>query len=317
MKNKILLSVGITMGAVLLLTGCGKADLKDGSEVAIKVNGEKLSADDIYKILKEKYSKQVIVDEIDKIIFNTMYKDDEEIEKQVEEQIEYYKAQYSTNWEDTLKSAGYESEDELKDEMRLSYQRDKAVKDYLKDNLSENEINTYYKDEISGEISAKHILISTSDREESEAESIAKDIIKKLDKGEKFEDLAKEYSDDTGSKDSGGDLGYFGKGEMVTEFEDAAYGLKVDEYTKEPVKTTYGYHIILKTGEKEKQELKDIKDTVKEKLVEKKLSDDKTLKVTTLQDIRKDYGLKIKDSVLKSKYNEYIEEELEYYNSAN
>ena len=303
MKNKILLSVGITMGAVLLLTGCGKADLKDGSEVAIKVNGEKLSADDIYKILKEKYSKQVIVDEIDKIIFNTMYKDDEEIEKQVEEQIEYYKAQYSTNWEDTLKSAGYESEDELKDEMRLSYQRDKAVKDYLKDNLSENEINTYYKDEISGEISAKHILISTSDREESEAESIAKDIIKKLDKGEKFEDLAKEYSDDTGSKDSGGDLGYFGKGEMVTEFEDAAYGLKVDEYTKEPVKTTYGYHIILKTGEKEKQELKDIKDTVKEKLVEKKLSDDKTLKVTTLQDIRKDYGLKIKDSVLKSKYN--------------
>ena len=158
MKNKILLSVGITMGAVLLLTGCGKADLKNGSEVAIKVNGEKLSADDIYKILKEKYSKQVIVDEIDKIIFNTMYKDDEEIEKQVEEQIEYYKAQYSTNWEDTLKSAGYESEDELKDEMRLSYQRDKAVKDYLKDNLSENEINTYYKDEISGEISAKHIF---------------------------------------------------------------------------------------------------------------------------------------------------------------
>ena len=54
---------------------------------------------------------------------------------------------------------------------------------------------------------------------------------------------------------------------------------------------------------------------MKEKLVEKKLTDDKLLYVTTLQDIRKDYGLKIKDSTLKSKYNEYIEEQKEYYNN--
>ena len=54
MKNKILMSVGITLGAVLLLTGCGKANLKDGSEVAFKVNGEKVSADEIYKTLKER-----------------------------------------------------------------------------------------------------------------------------------------------------------------------------------------------------------------------------------------------------------------------
>lgn len=315
MKSKILIGVGITMGAVLLLTGCGKADLKNGSEVAIKIDNEKISADDIYKILKEKYAKEILVDEIDKVIFKTMFKDDTEIEDQVNDQIEYYKAQYSTNWEDTLKSAGYESEDALKDEMRLSFQRDKAIKNYLKENVSDGDINSYYKDEIAGEISAKHILISTSDRSEEEAENLAKDIIKKLKNGEKFEDLAKEYSDDTGSKENGGDLGYFGKGEMVTEFEDAAYGLKVDEYTKEPVKTSYGYHIILKTGEKEKAKLEDIKDTVIEKLVEKKLNDEKSLYVTTLEDIRKDYGLKIKDSTLKSKYKEYIEEELEYYNA--
>lgn len=313
MKNKILMGVGITMGALLLLTGCGKVDLKDGAEVAIKVNGEKISADEVYKILKERYSKQIIADEIDKIIFKTMFKDDEEIESKVEDQLEYIKTQYSSNWEDTLKSAGYDSEDELKDELRLSYQRDKAVKEYLKENVSEAEINNYYNNEMSGQISAKHILISTSSRSEEEAEKLAKDIIKKLDKGESFDDLAKEYSDDTGSKSDGGNLGYFGKGEMVTEFEDAAYGLKVDEYTKSPVKTTYGYHIILKTGEKDKQELKDIKDSVIEKLVEKKLNDDKTLYITTLEDLREDYGLKIKDSILKREYKEYLEEEKNYY----
>ncbi len=166
---------------------------------------------------------------------------------------------------------------------------------------------------MSGQISAKHILISTSSRSEEEAEKLAKDIIKKLDKGESFDDLAKEYSDDTGSKSDGGNLGFFGKGEMVKEFEDAAYELKVDEYTKSPVKTSYGYHIILKTGEKDKQDLKDVKESVIEKLVEKKLNDDKTLYITTLEDLREDYGLKIKDSTLKSKYKEYIEEQKNYY----
>ena len=315
MKNKILMSVGIIGGAVLLVTGCGKADLKNGSEVAIKINGEKISADDFYKLLKEKYSKEVVADEIDRIIFDTMFKDDEEIEKQVEEQIDYLKAQYADKWEDTIKSAGYESEDDIKDEIRLSYQRDKAVKNYVKENITDNEINNYYKDEYAGSISAKHILIATNDeRNEEQAKKEAEEIIKRLDKGEDFSEIAKEKSDDTGSKDNGGDLGYFGKGEMVQEFEDAAYNLKVNEYTKEPVKTTYGYHIILKTGEKEKEELKKVKDTIIDKLVEKKLADDKTLGVTALENIRKDYGLKIKDSIIKREYKNYIQEQKDYNN---
>ena len=316
MKNKILLSVGITMGALVLITGCGKAELKNGSEVAIKVNGEKISADDFYKILKEKYSKEIIVDEIDKLIFDTIYKDDKDIEDKVNDQIDYLKAQYSTNWEETIKSAGYDSEDEVKNEIRLNYQRDKAIRDHIKENISDNEINSYYNDEYTNEISAKHILIAANTtRSEEEALKEAKEIIKRLNNGEDFSEIAKEKSDDTGSKDSGGDLGYFGKGEMVKEFEDAAYGLKVNEYTKEPVKTTYGYHIILKTGEKDKKELKDVKDTIIEKLIDKKLEDDKLLYVTALDEIRKDYGLKIKDSILKREYKNYIEEQKEYYNN--
>ena len=315
MKNKILMSVGITLGAVVLLTGCGSAKLKDGSEMAFKVNGKKVSSEKVYKLLKEKYAKNIMADEIDKIIFDTIYKDDEDIKSQVEEQLEYYKTQYGDSWETTLKSAGYEDESVFEDELRLSFQRNKAVKDYIKENVTENEINSYYKDEYAGSISAKHILISTSNgRSEEEAEKEAKEIIKRLDKGEDFSEIAKEKSDDPGSKDNGGDLGYFGKGEMVKEFEDAAYALNVDEYTKEPVKTSYGYHIILKTGQKDKAELKDVKDTIIDKIVEKKINEDKLIAVTALENIRKDYGLKINDSILKREYKEYIQEQKDYYN---
>ena len=94
-KGKIVLGVAITLSAVLLLSGCGKTKLKNGEEVAIKVNGKSITADTLYDQLREKYAKYLIINEIDKKMFNTIYKDDEEIESQVNEQYEYYKSQYS------------------------------------------------------------------------------------------------------------------------------------------------------------------------------------------------------------------------------
>lgn len=315
-KSKIVLGTAVIMAGIMLTTGCGKAKLKNGEEVAISVNGKNITADTLYKELKNKYAKNLIIDDIDKKIFDVVYKDDKDIEKQVEDQLEYIKNQYSDNFEETLKSAGYEDEDELKDEIRLNYQRTKAVDDYIKDNIKDDEIKKYYDDEFSNEISAKHILIkvkSDTDTEgltDEEAKKKAKELIKKLDNGEDFSDLAKENSDDTGSAAKGGDLGYFNKGDMVKEFEEAAYNLKVNEYTKEPVKTTYGYHIILRTGEKDKAKLKDVKDEIIEKIVTKKKEEDKTINVTALDEIRKNYKLKFKDSKLKKFYNEYIDESI-------
>ena len=98
---------------------------------------------------------------------------------------------------------------------------------------------------------------------------------------------------------------------MVEEFEDAAYKLKVNEYTKTPVKTTYGYHIILKTGEKDKPKLKAVKENIIESIKDQRLKDDPTLEVTTLDEVRKSYGLKFKDSKLKSLYKKYINASIE------
>ena len=315
-KNKIILGAAILAVGVLLSTGC-RAKLKNGEEVAISVNGKNITADTLYKELKNKYAKNIIVDLIDKKIFSTIYKNDKDIEKQVSNQLEYIKTQYKDNWDETLKNAGYSSESELEDELRLSFQRTKAVDDYIKDNIKDSEIKKYYDEEISNDISAKHILIKVkSDTDEeglSDEEALAKanDLINKLNEGADFSELAKENSDDTGSAQNGGDLGYFNKGDMVKEFEDAAYSLNVDEYTKEPVKTTYGYHIILKTGEKDKAKFEDMKDEIIEKIVSKKKEEDSTISVTALDKIRSNYKLKFKDSKLKKLYKEYVDSSLE------
>ena len=318
MKKKIMFICAIAMSS-LLLCGCGNTKLKDGSEVAFKVDNKNFTADKLYTQLKKQYGVSIMIDMIDKQMFDTVYKDDEEIEKKATTQIETLKEQYSDDWEGTLKSAGYSNEDELKKEFILNYQRQKAIEDYVKDNIKEDELKKYYNENTVGDISAKHILIKVDTTDDGltddEAKEKAEKLIKQLDEGADFDTLAKENSDDTGSKENGGDLGYFNKGDMVQEFEDAAYALKVNEYTKEPVKTTYGYHIILKTDEKEKPKYKEIKDKIVEILTQERLENDNTLQVTALDEIRKNYGFKINDSKLKSEYKKYLKKQLESLNN--
>ena len=87
------------------------------------------------------------------------------------------------------------------------------------------------------EVRASHILVKTEDQ--------VKTLLEELKKGESFEDLAKKYSL-CPSNQKGGDLGYFGRGEMVKEFEDACFDTDVDEITT--VETQFGWHLIKVTG---------------------------------------------------------------------
>ncbi len=88
-------------------------------------------------------------------------------------------------------------------------------------------------------VKASHILV--------EKQSQALRLMSELNDGAQFADLAKKYSTCPSGK-RGGDLGSFGRGQMVKPFETAVYDLKVGETTKEPVKTQFGYHLIKRTG---------------------------------------------------------------------
>ena len=85
------------------------------------------------------------------------------------------------------------------------------------------------------EVHARHVLVKT--------EAEAKSVIGELDKGADFAELAKKYSTDPGGS-SGGDLGYFGHDDMVKEFAEAAFALPAGQYTKIPVKSQFGWHVI-------------------------------------------------------------------------
>ena len=114
------------------------------------------------------------------------------------------------------------------------------VERYIEDQVTDKAVKAEYeklKERLDGvkEAHAKHILLET--------EEAANEVIAELDGGAEFEELAKERSvGPTSSK--GGDLGYFTKDMMVPEFADAAFGLKEGQYTKTPVKTQFGWHVI-------------------------------------------------------------------------
>ncbi len=90
-----------------------------------------------------------------------------------------------------------------------------------------------------------------TDKYNAEAKQRAEGLLKRAQSGEDFASLAKQYSEDDGSKAQGGDLGWFGKGTMVQPFEDAVFALKLNQVTKALVQSQFGYHIIKKTGERQ------------------------------------------------------------------
>jgi foldase protein PrsA len=119
----------------------------------------------------------------------------------------------------------------------LLYKRESAKYEAT---LTDEMMKAYYDSnkesfKVGEQVHARHILVAT--------EQEAKDVIARIKGGEKFEDVAKAVSTDTSNKDQGGDLNWFGKGAMVKEFEDAAFSLPIGQLS-DPVKTTYGYHII-------------------------------------------------------------------------
>ncbi|GBC84862.1 Peptidyl-prolyl cis-trans isomerase D [bacterium HR11] len=92
-------------------------------------------------------------------------------------------------------------------------------------------------------VHARHVLVSTQKRSEDEARQRAETVRARLKAGEDFAKVAREYSDDPGTREKGGDLGWFERGRMVPEFEQAAFSLAVGQVS-EPIRTAYGFHII-------------------------------------------------------------------------
>lgn len=153
----------------------------------------------------------------------------------------------------------------IKEQIKTDLYMNKFYENLSKElDLSEEKLKEYYeqnKEEYRNiQVKASHILV---DKEEE-----ARDILNKIKGGQDFSELAKEFSKDPGSAPQGGDLGFFSKDMMVPEFDEAAFNLQPGEIS-EPIKTTYGYHII-KVFDKidELSSFEDVKEEIRTLLID-------------------------------------------------
>ena len=169
---------------------------------------------------------------------------DAEMDAELAEMQDYYGGEEEFNT--FLTYVGY-SLDDIKNNIETSIKYEKILEPYIE--ITEKEMKEYFETNKAlfnqtEQVKARHILVETKEQ--------ADEVKSKLNNGEDFAELAKEYSKD-GSSEKGGDLGYFGRGEMVAPFEEAAFSMEVNEIS-EPVESQWGFHIIKVEDYKEAKE---------------------------------------------------------------
>ena len=310
---KVLATV-LVLSLMLSLAGCGdyvakvngktisKKDFdKRFSQVQadMKLQGVDFTSADGQKMLES--LKQQTLDQMVNELLILDYAKEKKIEPTKDEitnKINEIRAQFSSpqEFDKALKDRNI-STDDLTEMVKLQLINEKIYNEVTKGiTVSEQEVKDYYekhKNEPDFQAPEKrqvrHILIAVSDgnaqnnphftpnvkRTDAEAKKLAEDLIKQIKAGKDFATLAKEKSDDPGVKENGGEY-TFGRGEMVKEFEDAAFALKKPgDITETPVKTAFGYHIIkLEKIIPAKQKTYDeVKEQLKNYLLEQKKRD--------------------------------------------
>lgn len=291
------------------------ATLKDGTQPVVKVNKKTYTANDLYEDMKSYYSVSLLLDKIDNDLLTKMYPEDDTMTSKVKSNAEYYfntyKQYYNYTQEQFLEKNGFSSYDAFLDYLRLDYRRNKYLEDYIKKNLSDDEIKKYYDENVFGDINTQHILVevkSDSDKDNSkklsdaDAKKLAEEIITKLNDGTSWEQIQKDYKD----KVTYEDLSYQSWDASLEEsFMTALKKMDNNSYSEEPVKTSYGYHVIHRLDQKKKPTLKKSKDKIISNLISDKKSADSNLLYKSLISLRKEKNINFSDTDMKAKYESY------------
>lgn len=299
-----------TVLVVILIWPDRIAKLENGLEPVASIDGLTVTAEDLYEDMKEIYSVNNLLDIIDNKILEEKYPETDEMNTELNDQAENYYNMYNQYYgyskEEFLTKSGFGSERAFIEYLRLQYRRTQYTDDYIKEQITDKEIEKYYEDKVYGDINTKHILVkvssSATDEEKKEAENLAKEIITKLNEGKSFDEVKDEYKD----KITYEELGYKAyNASLESDYMEAMQKLENNSYTKEPVQTSYGYHVIYRIDQKEKPALKDVKEEIITSLVSEHKSKDTSVQYKALDKMREDAKLKFTDTVLEKKYETY------------
>ncbi|MBQ8218952.1 MAG: peptidylprolyl isomerase [Bacilli bacterium] len=285
------------------------ATLKDGTQPIATLSDKTVTADDLYSSMKEYYSVNILLNDIDEMILNEKYKENDEMKQQVQSTADYYYQVYEQNYgytkEQFLSEYGFTDENAFLESLKLDYLRNKYYEEYALSLVTDKEVEKFYEDEAFGDVDSKHILVAIEDDglTDAEAKALAEEIIGKLNDGTSWDDVVTEYKD----KITHEELGYMAfNASLESSYLEECKNLKVGEYSKTPVLTSYGYHIVNKIDQKEKAALDDIKDDIKELIANDKKEADTNLYYKSLINLREEAKLEFTDTVLGDEYKKYV-----------
>lgn len=285
-KRIYVLMLVLVFALIPFLSACNKGG---SAEVVARVGDESITKEELYNLLVKQNGQAALNTLItEKIVALEAAKQkitvsEDEVQKELNKSIEQSGGQ--EQFEQALEYYGYTEED-IRKNIRTNFTIRKMMEPRI--TITEEEMQNYFNENKTSfdtpeQVKASHILVDSEEK--------ALEIKEKLKAGSDFAELAKEYSTDEGSKSNGGQLGYFQRGDMAQQFEDAAFALEVGGIS-DPVKTGFGYHIIKvedKVAAKEAN-YEDSKDQVKENLLQEKIPDEFN---TWLQEKNTEYKVEI------------------------
>ncbi|GAE35672.1 peptidylprolyl isomerase [Halalkalibacter akibai] len=300
MKKMMFATIGLA--CLTALAACNNDEAAtNGSAVAV-VDGQEITEAEFVDTLKTRYGDQTLEFMIQEIVLNQVIEDLEITEEELEDELIKLRTEMGVEDNDALIAA-------LQTQFNLPFETmDEFIEEYLRPHVAvqklategveiteEDKIAFYEENEAQfpEQVRASHILV--------EDEQTAAEVMEKIEAGEDFAELAIEYSTDPGSGPRGGDLNFFGKGQMVAPFEEAAFSLAIDEIS-EPVESEFGYHIIKVTDRRDSYE--DYADQIEQTL----LAQQSKSRDAVMEEIMAQADIKIKDSQFADLFSDQEEE---------
>lgn len=290
-------SIGITL--TILLRPDAISQLKNGEEKVVSIDNYTITADTLYESLKNMGSVYIIINEIDAKILDNLYETTDEMIEEVTSEANYYlntaSNYYGYSVTAFLSSNGFTSFEDFKNNLILEYKRNLYLTDYLKKEITEEEVKNFYNN-LTGAMSGKYILIDDLDT--------TKKILADLKSGKTYSEIINAYNDKINIK-------ALKNIEFDSNIEDEIYeelkNLEVNSYSNNYFNLNDKYVVVFKDDEIEKASLKDLNERIKIYLAEEKINqDDGTIANEILNDLREKYNLHFFDTSIEKEYLNYL-----------